>query len=114
MAESKRTCFGFFTGDDSCQRCAAAKKCKAVLVSNGFDIAAGILEELLATLPEGDYTLNLDEIHADLTPGAGDVLKTKAREEAGAVYGQLVYGPADPAAAEENKVSADAVDPDAL
>lgn len=112
MAGAKRTCFGFFTGEDSCQRCAAAKKCKAILVSDGFDVAGGILEELLATLPEGEYALDLDDIHADLTPGASDELKTRAREEAGAVYAQLIEGPVSPAPA--GTIASDAVDPDAL
>lgn len=112
MAGTKRTCFGFFTGEDSCQRCAAAKKCKAVLVSDGFDVAGGILEELLATLPEGVYELDLENIHADLTPGASNELKTRAREEADAVYNQLIKGPVSPAPVEP--VAPDAVDLDAL
>ncbi len=112
MAEKKRTCFGFFTGDDSCQRCAAAKKCKAVLVSDGFDIAAGVLEEVLATLPEGTYEIDMDEIHADLVVGAGPKLKERALTEAGVVYQQLVYGGAgkDPS----GKVRTSAIDPSSL
>lgn len=114
MAESKRTCFGFFTGEpENCQRCAAAKKCKALLVSDGFDVAAGVLEEIMETLPTGTYEINMDEIHVDLVPGADPELKQRAREEAGAVYRQLVYGPAAEGAS-KTKVQTGKIDPSSL
>lgn len=113
MARTKRTCFGFFTGDDSCQKCAAAKKCKAILVTNGFDVAAGVLEEILATLPEGTYEIDLDEIHVDLVPGADDDLKKRARAEAAGVYKQIVLGgKLEPDAT--GNVATSAIDPSSL
>lgn len=44
-------CFGFFSSQPTCSTCAAAKRCKAVLVSNGFDITAELIEHLARNLP---------------------------------------------------------------
>lgn len=52
-------CFGFFVGDETCRKCAAAKQCKAIEVTTGFDVASAVLDELVATLPE-DATFLVD------------------------------------------------------
>lgn len=113
MAANKRTCFGFFSGEDNCQRCAAARKCKAVLVTHGFDVAEGVLEEVLATLPEGSYTIDVDEINADNVPGASDALKVRARDEAEKLYKQIVYGAPQPATG-SGAIPTDLIQPDDL
>ena len=90
---AERSCFGFFVGDETCRgRCSAAKKCKAVLVTHGFDIAGGVLEELLSTLPEGAvFTVNPEILALDRdTPSDED--KKLIREEYQRIYEQLVAG----------------------
>lgn len=64
-AESpQRSCFGTFLGTDECKRCAASKLCKSVLISNGFDLVASMVEELAASLPEGQYAVPDDDPRA--------------------------------------------------
>lgn len=54
--EQKRTCLGFFTGDRSCQTCKVTRKCKALLLSDGFPLAESLLEGLVAGLsPEATF-----------------------------------------------------------
>lgn len=54
--DSERSCFGTFLGNPTCKQCHAAKQCKAILLSHGFDIVGAMIENLDATLAEGvDY-----------------------------------------------------------
>lgn len=46
------TCFGFYVGNETCKRCGLEKKCKALLVSNGFDIMADVLDSLMGKFGE--------------------------------------------------------------
>lgn len=46
-----RDCFGLYGGTVVCNRCQAAKRCKAVLISDGFDIMGSFVENLVETLP---------------------------------------------------------------
>lgn len=57
MSGVKNSCFGFFAGDQnaSCNRCTASRRCKAVLVSDGFDILGEIVETLLVEAPDQAY-----------------------------------------------------------
>lgn len=49
----KIDCFGFYVGGPVCGSCAAQKRCRAILVSDGFDLAGSLVEELLEAVPEG-------------------------------------------------------------
>lgn len=96
------TCFGFFGGEGECRACPVAKKCKSLLVSDGFDLAAAVLEELIRTLPEdGTYVLT-PEIEAFLEDPAsrGEDVKRGLEQ----LFSMLVSGgsapPGDPAGVE--------------
>lgn len=49
-------CFGFFRNEPACETCPARTRCRAALVTTGFDLLGGLIEQLLDTLPEGDYS----------------------------------------------------------
>lgn len=53
MSQAKEiNCFGLYGGSESvCGRCAAARRCKAILISDGFTIGAAVLKKLEAELP---------------------------------------------------------------
>lgn len=55
--ESDINCFGFFAGKSvpACMNCVAAKRCKAMLVTHGFDLLADLLDNLSAELPNITY-----------------------------------------------------------
>jgi hypothetical protein len=44
---STKECFGFFNDSVACQNCPAIKRCRAILVSDGFDILGSFLDEVL-------------------------------------------------------------------
>jgi hypothetical protein len=44
-------CFGFFSGGPECKKCPLDKRCRAVLISHGLDIMAGVLDTLMENLP---------------------------------------------------------------
>lgn len=44
-------CFGFFNSDPVCDGCPASKRCRAILVSNGFDLVSSLIDELSSSLP---------------------------------------------------------------
>jgi len=53
MSNSAVSCFGFFGGGNSvaCTQCAASKRCKAILVTHGFDILDATVDVFFAKLP---------------------------------------------------------------
>jgi len=55
-------CFGFYSGGPVCIGCAINKRCKAVLISNGFDVVGALINQLTATLPEEGSYLDTDLI----------------------------------------------------
>lgn len=58
MGVADPNCFGFFGGarNTSCDGCFAIKRCKAVLVSHGFDILGATVDHLVSQLPDNaDY-----------------------------------------------------------
>lgn len=57
LTDDRPRCFGFFFGDghQSCSSCLAARRCKALLISDVFDIVAEITEGLVEDLPVGAY-----------------------------------------------------------
>jgi len=58
LAEQKTLkCFGFYGGSTmfACGGCTARTRCKSLLLSTGFELLAGTLEEIIDALPEGDY-----------------------------------------------------------
>lgn len=62
MSKKNGTCFGFFGGSSklACERCVAARRCKAILVSDGFDLVAELLEQLVAELPANAVFVDSD------------------------------------------------------
>lgn len=55
-------CFGFYQDAPVCQGCVPWKRCKAVLVSNGWSIAAAALETMVAELPDHNQYTDSDRI----------------------------------------------------
>lgn len=60
------TCFGFFAGSQkiSCQSCVAARRCKAILVSDGFDVMGALVEQLIAELPDDVVFIDSEQVSA--------------------------------------------------
>lgn len=55
MATDK-PCFGFYMGNPVCNQCRARNRCKAVLITDGFEMVAATVESLMTYLPEeGQY-----------------------------------------------------------
>lgn len=52
---NEERCFPFYSGGPTCQNCVVSKRCKAILVSDGFDMIAAFLEEMLTDLPNTEY-----------------------------------------------------------
>lgn len=50
-----RSCFGTFLGQVDCKKCPAARPCKSVLISSGFDVVGAMVDQMVSTLPEGEY-----------------------------------------------------------
>lgn len=48
----EKPCFGFYAGDVVCNGCGAQKRCKAILVTNGFDLLAAVVEQMSLDLPK--------------------------------------------------------------
>jgi len=51
------TCFGFYGGETTnvaegiiCSSCTHKRRCKALLITDGFDVVAGVIETLLEEL----------------------------------------------------------------
>lgn len=57
-----KACFGFFNGEVTCTRCFAMKRCRAVVVSNGFEIVASVVEELVRDLPDNGQFYDTDSV----------------------------------------------------
>jgi len=55
-------CFSFFSGGPACKRCLAAKRCKAILVTHGFNLIGDFLEHLMGELPEKGIYQDTDRI----------------------------------------------------
>jgi hypothetical protein len=73
-------CFGFYSGGPVCATCTATKRCKAIVVSNGFDIVADALGQMLATLPDQNYrdTDRVSELVDQLLDPPENVLSAEA------------------------------------
>lgn len=55
-------CFTFYSGGTSCTTCPAMKRCKAVMVSHGFDIVGNFVNHLVANLPPDAVFIDSDRI----------------------------------------------------
>ena len=57
-------CFGFFGGPShlACQNCTAINRCKAILISNGFDIIGDLVSHMAFSLPENVEYRNTNQI----------------------------------------------------
>lgn len=57
MTREDPSCFGFFGGQNHgvCQRCGVAAKCRAVLLTHGFDIVGNAIELMMAELPDAPF-----------------------------------------------------------
>lgn len=53
--EVQKACFGFYIGSPVCGMCAAHKRCKALLITDGFDIVGSLVEHLEAELKDAQY-----------------------------------------------------------
>ncbi len=47
MDALNKNCFGFFNDSISCKNCPAEKRCRAILISDGFEVVAAMLEVIL-------------------------------------------------------------------
>ncbi len=72
---NERTCFGFFTGERACQTCKVTRKCKAILLSDGFSLAESVLEGLIASLPEDGVYYKPETNPEDPRVETQDILK---------------------------------------
>ena len=57
-----KDCFGFYMGNPVCNQCAARQRCKAVLITNGFDIIAACVDQLVVELPEKGAYYDTDRV----------------------------------------------------
>jgi len=57
-----KDCFGFYMGSPVCNQCSARQRCKAVLISNGFDIVAAAVDGLVLDLPDNGAYYDTDRI----------------------------------------------------
>ena len=64
MSKETKDCFGFYMGNPVCNQCSARQRCKAVLISNGFDIVAAMVDELVLELPEDGAYYDTDRVPA--------------------------------------------------
>lgn len=62
MNISEKDCFGFYMGNPVCNRCPPRQRCKAILISNGFDIVGGAVELMIQELPDGKAYYETDRI----------------------------------------------------
>ena len=53
--EPKIRCFGYYSQQPTCGRCPVSKRCKAVLITHGFDIVAALLEQMMDDMPDQRY-----------------------------------------------------------
>jgi len=62
MSKKDFDCFGFYMGNPVCNQCSARQRCKAVLISNGFDIVAAAVDDLVMQLPEQAAYYDTDRV----------------------------------------------------
>jgi len=62
MSQTDKDCFGFYVGNPVCNQCTIRQRCKAVLISNGFDIVAAAVDGLVLDLPEDAAYYDTDRI----------------------------------------------------
>lgn len=83
-------CFGFYGGQRGiCVRCALQKKCKALLVSHGFDILNAALQSKLENLPDGSYndTDRISEVTLQIMEGPKNIELNVDEEELSSLLG---------------------------
>jgi len=59
---TEKDCFGFYMGNPVCNQCSARQRCKAVLISNGFDIIAASVDALVLQLPDNAAYFDTDRV----------------------------------------------------
>jgi len=64
MSTNEKDCFGFYMGNPICNACAARQRCKAILISNGFDIVAASVDQMVMDLPANGAFKDTDRIPA--------------------------------------------------
>jgi len=57
-----KDCFGFYMGNPVCNQCSARQRCKAVLISNGFDIIAASVDAMVLQLPDDAAYFDSDRV----------------------------------------------------
>jgi len=64
-------CFGFYLGGPICSGCSLKARCKAILITNGFDIMASLVEDLVNGLSDSSYkdTDRIPEVVTQLLEG---------------------------------------------
>lgn len=67
MMVKEGNCFGFYGQEIICDSCPVMKRCKAVLMTDGFGILDGVISELLESLPEGKRMVDTDRVSEMLT-----------------------------------------------
>jgi len=73
---TKESCFGFFGGESlaACKNCTAQRRCKAVLVSDGFTILGDSIDQMVAELPDAPYpdaVRSSEQLQVLLNPNLG-------------------------------------------
>jgi len=59
---TEKDCFGFYMGNPVCNACSARQRCKAILISNGFDIVAAAVDQMVIDLPANGAFKDTDRI----------------------------------------------------
>jgi len=62
VSKIEKDCFGFYMGNPVCNQCSARQRCKAVLISNGFDIVAATVDQMVLELPDNAAYYDTDRV----------------------------------------------------
>lgn len=61
-ARMKPSCFPFFSKDRACESCQAKTRCKAILISHGFDVLGSLVDAMLNEIPDDAEFEDTDKI----------------------------------------------------
>jgi len=62
MSVNEKDCFGFYMGNPVCNSCSARQRCKAILITNGFDIVAAAVDQMALELPDNAVYFDTDRV----------------------------------------------------
>lgn len=81
-------CFGYYSGGAICASCPGSKRCKAVLVTNGFDVVASMVNHLTSALTDTAVFMGSDRVPdlVDQLLNPGSRVTTKEEDELLALF----------------------------